>query len=98
MVKERGKRLSKLSVHSWRNSSLCTFFITKERRKGDIISTVSEPHKALPGQCPSAVLHIGSAKVNINTTTAVERIPYIIVLTAIFLSRIFHVFSSSLEF
>ena len=48
IVKIKGKRLSLLSVQRLLNSSLRKFFITIERRNGDIIKTVNVPQTALP--------------------------------------------------
>ena len=58
-VKVRGRRLRRLSVHSALNSSLWFFFITMERRKGEMSATVSTPVMPLAHQCSS---HPGSSR------------------------------------
>ncbi len=74
MVKRRGRRLSLLSSHRARNSSLWFFFMIIDRRKGEISDTVSNPHTPFAHQWGRSCRTKGRKKVSIMKITAMERI------------------------
>ena len=72
-VKMSGRRLSRLSVHSSRNSSLWLFFITSARMNGEMQTSVSSPVTPLAHQWGSRWRMVCSTNVSITAVTAMQR-------------------------